>query len=248
MPGKAETSDLASLFWVARVRIPSTTADYTPLPASGLIRACADGDSAAWLEFIRRFHRLIAITASRVARRWGETSPAVVDDLAQETYLKLCANRARILCEFDSIDPDGIFGFLKVVTANVVNDYFKMLHAGKRGGNQANESLEDAERIIGLAGPASSDSLERAVLLDEVDTCLRAVAPAETGDRDRTIFWLYYRQGMTAKEIGDLPSMGLSLKGVESTLHRLTQLVRVHLLKPGGRKPGIEEGAHGKGL
>ena len=43
--------------------------------------ACADGEAAAWQEFIRRYHRIIAITAYRAARRWGENSPAAVDDL-----------------------------------------------------------------------------------------------------------------------------------------------------------------------
>jgi RNA polymerase sigma-70 factor (ECF subfamily) len=218
------------------------------VPASGLIRACADGEAAAWLEFIRRFHRLIAITASRAARRWGETSPAVVDDLAQETYLKLCSDGARVLYEFDSSHPDAIFGFLKVLTANVANDYFKKLHAGKRGGSQTSEPLENVERVASPAGPASSECVERAVLLDQVDACLRAVAPADTRERDRTIFWLYYRQGLTAKEIVELPSVGLSLKGVESTLHRLTQLVRARLAATRGEKPGNEEKAHGKGL
>ena len=155
MSSRFETSDFASPFWVARDTIPSTTADYATAPASGLIRACADGEAAAWLEFIRRFHRLIAVTASRAARRWGEISPAVVDDLAQETYLKLCDDGARVLCEFDASHPDAIFGFLKVLTANVANDYFKRLHAGKRGGSQASASLEEAERTAIAAGPAS---------------------------------------------------------------------------------------------
>jgi RNA polymerase sigma-70 factor (ECF subfamily) len=248
MSSKFETSDSASPFWVARVTIPSTTADYATVPVPGLIRACADGDAAAWLEFIRRYHRLIAITASRAARRWGESSLTVVDDLAQETYLKLCGDGARVLCEFDSSHPDGIFGFLKVLTANVANDYFKKIHADKRGGAQASEPLVDTQRVASAAGPASPESVERAVLLDEVDACLCAVAPADTRERDRTIFWLNYRQGLTAKEIVELPSVGLSLKGVESTLHRLTQLVRAHLVETRGRKPGSEEKAYGKGL
>jgi RNA polymerase sigma-70 factor (ECF subfamily) len=216
--------------WVTRDQIPSTRGDYTAIPVSMLIRACADGESAAWQEFIRRFHRIIAITACRVARRWGENSPALVDDLVQDTYLKLCAESARVLREFDSPHPDVIFGFLKVVTANVANDYFKRSHAGKRGGGQVEETLEDAERTGATAGPATPASVERALLLEGVDSCLCAVAPAKTRERDRTIFWLYYRQGLTAKEIAGLPSIGLSLKGVDSTLHRLTQLVRTHLV------------------
>jgi len=186
---------------------------------------------------MRRFNRIIAITAYRAARRWGEDSPSVVDDLTQETYLKLCADRCRVLREFDLPHPDAIFAFLKVVTANVANDYFKRLHASKRRGSQANERLDDAQ-WPSPATLASSKSMERAVLFDQVDGCLHAVAPVETRERDRLIFWLYYRQGLTAKEIALLPSIDLSLKGVESTLHRLTQLVRDRLQETGFRNSG----------
>jgi RNA polymerase sigma-70 factor (ECF subfamily) len=231
------TSCSASPFRLARAKTPTSMQAYTAVSASELIHACVDGEAAAWQEFIRRFNRIIAITSYRAARRWGEDSPATVDDLTQETYLKLCADDARVLREFDSTHRDAIFGFLKVVTANVANDYFKRLQAGKRGGSQVDEQLEDAERTGDAADPASPASVERAVLLNEVDACLCAVAPAETQERDRTIFWLYYRQGLTAKEIVELPSIGLSLKGVESTLHRLTQLLRADLVKTCHGKP-----------
>jgi len=213
-----------------------------------LIHACVDGKAAAWQEFIRRFNRIIVITSYRVARRKREGSPAVVDDITQETYLKLCADGARVLLEFDSAHPDAIFGFLKVVTANVANDYFKRERARKRRGSQIDESLEAAERTVSATGPDSSANMERAVLLNEVEACLYALAPAETRERDRTIFLLYYRQGLSAKEIAELPSIDLSLKGVESTLHRLTQLVRTHLVETCRGKPGGGAKARGKGL
>jgi len=41
-----------------------------------------------------------------------------------------------------------------------------------------------------------------------------------------SIFWLYYEQGYSAKEISLLPSMGLTVKGVESTLQRLTRFLK----------------------
>ena len=233
--------------WLAHAKTPTHMVDYTRVSAFDLIQACVERQAAAWQDFIRRFNRIIAITSYRAARRWAEDSPEVVDDLTQETYLKLCADDARVLREFDSPHPDAIFAFLKVVTANVANDYFKRIHAGKRGGNQVNETLEDVERTGRAVGPFSPASVERAVLLKEVDACLCAVSPAETQERDRRIFWLYYRQGLTAKEIVELPSINLSLKGVESTLHRLTQLVRTHLVETCGKSGGRAK-AHGQGL
>ncbi len=170
----------------------------------------------------------------RIARRWGEDAPALVDDLVQETYLKLCNDRARILREFQAPHPDAIYGFLKVLAANVANDHFKRVHAGKRGGTLVGP-LEYAERV---ASGTSLDAagVERDLLIQEVDSCLHAEAPAETRERDCAIFSLYYRQGLTAKEIAALPSIALSVKGVESTLHRLVQLVRNHLVE--GRRRG----------
>jgi RNA polymerase sigma-70 factor (ECF subfamily) len=207
----------------------SNPPDYATLAVAKLIEACTGGDSAAWQEFIRRFHSIIAITASRAARRWSEASPSTIDDLVQETYLKLCADRGRVLQQFRFEHEDAIFGFLKIITINVVNDYFKGLYAHKRGGNAVSGPLDGSETHSGTDRPAGLTDPERALMVDRVDACLRDMAPAETRDRDRKIFWLYYRQGMTAKEIASLPYLGLTLKGVESTLHRLIRLVRTHL-------------------
>jgi RNA polymerase sigma-70 factor, ECF subfamily len=213
----------------SRDTIRAIALDYTIRPAAELIEACTGGDAAAWQEFIRRFHTIIAITASRAARRWGEASSQTIDDLIQETYLKLCADRGRALRQFRFEHEDALFGFLKTITLNVVNDYFKGLYAGKRGGNTVTAPLDGSEISGGSDRPAGLSDPERALVVDRVDTVLRDMTPSETKDRDRNIFWLYYRQGMTAKEIASLPHLGLTLKGVESTLHRLIQLVRTHL-------------------
>ena len=65
----------------------------------------------------------------------------VLDELVQETYLKLCADQCRLLRGFQSRHPGSIFGYLKVVTANVVHDYFKSAHSSKRGAGQPGEAL-----------------------------------------------------------------------------------------------------------
>lgn len=221
----------------ASVRIPCTAAsvDYASLTATELARACADHtDAAAWHEFIERYQRVIATVVYRVARRWGEDAPAVSDDLVQETYLKLYADRARILGQFQAAHPEAIFGFLKVLAANVANDHFKRLHAGKRGGDFVGP-LEDAERTSAVATDDAA-AVERGLLLGEVDSYLRAGVTAETRERDCIIFSLYYRHGWTAKEIAALPAIALSVKGVESTLHRLVQLVRNHLVESRSRR------------
>ena len=219
----------------ARVTIASIPVDYASVPPAELIEACANREEAAWREFIRRYNRIIAITVARVARHWGETSPDAVDDVVQEAYLKLCADRARVLREFRFNHSNAIFAFLKVVAANVAHDYFKRIGNVTHGGGQAPEPLEEGlDPAVGSAGPRELMPAERAVLLEEVDACLRALLPPETRDRDHRIFWLHCRHGLTAGEISLLP-LGLSIKGVESTLRRAVALVRRCLVDGMGR-------------
>ncbi len=204
---------------------------YTSKSPGELIRACfSAGDALVWEEFIRRFHHLIAGVVLRTARHWGDASPQILDDLVQETYLKICADNCRLLRDFESRTPDAIYGFLKVVAANVVHDHFKSAHANKRGAGKDCEPIDTIEIAASSARAGSVDVVERQVLLKEIDDYLRTRELGVTGSRDRAIFWLYYRQGLTASAIAALPWIKLTTKGVESTILRLTAAVRKHLI------------------
>ena len=109
-------------------------ARYAKSSSTELVRACAESrDEWAWAEFIRRFQVVIAAAVIRTARQWGELSGAQMDDLIQDTYLKLCENDCRLLATFQSRHKESIYGFLKVVATNVVHDYFKS-RAGREAG------------------------------------------------------------------------------------------------------------------
>ena len=160
----------------------------------------------------------------RTALRWGD--PSRIDDLVQDTYLKLCSNGARILREFEFRHADALFGFLKVVAANVVNDHFKLLNRVKRDAGHRSEEPGGLESIPATNPADPLWPTERDILLNEIDDLLRRRASEAGHERDRTIFWLYYRQGLSARAIASIPSVGLSTKGVESAIVRLTRLVR----------------------
>ena len=66
------------------------------------------------------------------------------------------------------------------------------------------------------------------MLYAEMDERMRS-NPNVVTERDRAIFWLYYRQGLTAEEIAGLPAVTLSAKGVESVLRRVAQWLRIQL-------------------
>ncbi len=206
----------------------SSSLDYAALSSEELVMAClTSGDETAWAEFVRRFHSLIARVVRRVARKWGEDSPQVVDDLIQDTYLKLCAERTRLLESLKPVHGDAIYGYIKVFTANLVHDHFKASRSAKRGGGSAAASIDGEDRGDSSRGAKTAQALlEREVLIGQLDACLQAVSAGASSERDRKIFWLYYRAGLTASAIAALPTMGLTTKGVESTILRLTRLVR----------------------
>ena len=173
------------------------------------------GDEAAWRAFVARFQPLIAGSISNVVRRYGNANPALVDDLIQETYLRLCKDNCRVLRSFEARHEEAIFGYLKVIATSVALDHFR---------GQTTKKRRDEVEDDGTHPEASTSSaaIEQSALLQELD---QRLATTES-ERDRTIFWLYYRQGYTAKDIASMPNLGLTQKGVESCIYRLTQSLR----------------------
>jgi len=205
---------------------------FAQLSPEALIEGCVNGDAAAWEEFMRRYHRLIAGVVFRTTQKWGKSTPTTMDDLIQETYLKLCADEYRLLRAYKPKHPDAIYGYLKVITTSVVHDRFKALHSEKRGGDQIVENLTTVENRSGASEAfGSQHAMEREILLREIDAHLKAILSGDTADRDRIIFWLYYRQGLTTKAIAALPVIGLTIKGVESTILRITKIVRTRMVE-----------------
>jgi RNA polymerase sigma-70 factor, ECF subfamily len=190
------------------------------LTASELLQRCLDsGDREAWEEFVRRYRKTIALVVLRVSRAWNESSTLIIDDLVQETFLKLCEDNCRVLREFRSEQPQGLPGFLKVLAANLAQDYFRASNAMKRGVALTCSATEASP----AGNNAAIEALNQAVLFNEIDEFLNVT---RTREKHQAVFWLYYRDGLTAKAIASVSALGLSTKGVESIILRLTRQVR----------------------
>jgi RNA polymerase sigma-70 factor (ECF subfamily) len=197
-----------------------------------LIRACAESnDEAAWEEFVSRYRRPIALAIRRTAQQWGDASGQTVDDLVQDTFLKLCAAGCRRLLAFANLHPDSISKYIRTVAINLTHDHFRSDHSQRRGSGKAGESLHEIEPFTEGASDGSPAHMERAVLLREISHRLEDCLLKSDRERDRVIFWFYYRQGMTACAIADLPEVRLSEKGVESAILRLTRCLRQRVLE-----------------
>jgi RNA polymerase sigma-70 factor (ECF subfamily) len=86
---------------------------------------------------------VIASAVLRTARLRGEPSAPLLDDLVQDTYLKLCECNHRLLQSFEPQHEDSIYGFVKAVAANVVTDHFKSAYAARRGASQTKAMPEE---------------------------------------------------------------------------------------------------------
>jgi RNA polymerase sigma-70 factor (ECF subfamily) len=206
-----------------------------------LAKACAhSADAAEWDEFVRRCVPLASLMALRISRMWvRDASPATVDDIVQEVFLKLCEQERRILRDFEPRGEDSFLGLLRMVSASVANDYFRRIYSTKRGGKVVTMPLGDDDAHVPMDGAGPAARMQQSALLAELDEKLLS-APGTISERDRALFWLYYRQGYTAEEIARLSAAGLTAKGVESALRRVTVWLRDEV---GNKGPAAQPGS-----
>jgi len=179
-----------------------------------------------WVEFWDRFQPVIARTVRRrIARYTRWVDHGRVDDLVQDTFLKICKDEFKILRNFEFRHENALRALLKVMAANVAEDKIRSEIAEKKGGGQKPENIDD------LTQPPSDrsrgvQSMLNNLRMNEIEKCLQQRKSELNFDRDQKIFWLYFRDGFTANEISELPDIGFkSVKGVESALLRLSKWV-----------------------
>ncbi|HEY6349293.1 MAG TPA: sigma-70 family RNA polymerase sigma factor [Candidatus Angelobacter sp.] len=198
--------------------------NWPELPDRALIDECLRSmGTEAWAEFLRRFQPLIARVASKTIRRWARPTANLVDDLVQSTLRKICDNNCRAMHSFRWLHDNSFRGFLKVVASNVVQDHFR-----KYPPTRVEEDLEDLGPEV-LKTETFTKGVETEALVHKLTTCLQKLLSAEADfRRDLAMFLLYYRYGLTAKEISGLYS--LTIKAVENTLLRLVRIAKARCI------------------
>jgi RNA polymerase sigma-70 factor, ECF subfamily len=195
--------------------------DATPIQIL-LQRALEENSQKAWEDFVRAVHGQVvhAIYSALASRRILQKDQ--VEDLVQDTFYRLCDRNFASLRAFASERPEALGAYLRAVASSAVADAHRKRSAQKRGSGGEAVALEDIENAAGTT--ASVESAYRRVLIDQIGKCLQ-----EENQRHRDIFWLYYRQGLTAQAISAMPGSNLSPSGVESLLQRLARAVQKRL-------------------
>ena len=206
-------------------------ARYSSLPLRDVVCLCAGPcDDEAWEEFVSRVGKPISLIIMRTASRWGNPSRSLVEALIQVTYLKLWEDGCRLLRDFAIRHPEAILGYLKKTAANATHDYFGRSRSQSSGGDEPHVSTGDVDPEAGKEVHESQEKIAFGVFLNEIDEHLKHCVTGPDQERDRMIFWLYFRQGMSTKEIASLPTVGLGTKGVGSVIERLKHGIRQQIL------------------
>lgn len=207
---------------------------YSSLSLKDVVCLCAGPcDQDAWEEFVARVGKPLSHVIRRTASVWGTASPFLIEDLVQVTYLKLWEGGRNLLREFALERPEAILGYLKKTAVNATHDHFKHGHSQSSGGNAPHVSTFDVEPEAAQDAQGSQEKIAFEIFLSEIDQHLRNCLTGPDQGRDRMIFWLYFRQGMSTKEIASLPAIGLSTKGVGSVIERLKHSIRDQMLDAG---------------
>lgn len=181
-------------------------------------------DPDAFAEFWSRVRSTIrGRCASMLQRR---SHDELLDDLEQEAYMKLSANNYKVLRHFNWPDKDSIFKYMKVVAASVVIDWCR------KNGRQSPCDPEYLDLLTdqSFAGYHTAD-LE--ILRSQIDQILHTYESGKNFERDRAVFWMFYRWGYSAKQIANLSSIKLPVKKVENILQGMVRRVRNKLDKGG---------------
>jgi RNA polymerase sigma-70 factor, ECF subfamily len=187
-------------------------------------------DDEAWIEFVSRVGKPLSLIIMRTASMWGRPSRTLVEDLTQTIYLKLWQGGRTLLREFAMERPEAVLGYLKRIAANATHDYFKHCHSQSSGGENWHVSTIDIDLESGHGAPGGPENLALGIFLREIDEHLTRCLTGPDQERDRMIFWLYFRQGMSTREIASLPGIGLGAKGVGSVIERLKRAIREQIV------------------
>jgi len=193
-------------------------------------RKCLDtpANEEVWQELLDRIHPVLLRIARNVAHSSGLDRREDIDDLVQEICAKISHPASLRSIRLPSEDAQAE-KYFHATAANAARDALKTRFASKRG-ERLTIYMED--HLSELADFIAAPAIEREILFRQIDELLDATT------NERIVFWLYFRQGLTSKEIASIPAVGLTSKGVESAIQRMTASVRNRLKAKRGTKDG----------
>lgn len=178
----------------------------------GLQDRLADGDGAAWAEFIDRY---MGVFRAAVVKTLGRSAmgerPEDVADVLQEVFVRLCQNDGRLLRAFRP-ERSAFTTWLTMVARSVAVDWL-------RRRRPAAASLDEVDDPI-ARGAASAEAIE--------------LPPGLLSRRQQLVLRLLFDQDLSVEEVAGV--LGIAPQTVRSTKHNAISALRAHYgVSPSGR-------------
>jgi DNA-directed RNA polymerase specialized sigma24 family protein len=200
-----------------------TTAPWQEVPDRQLVEFCLQGLEEAWVELLRRYHRLILSVLIKTIPASLRRS-IILRDLLQEVLAKICANSLRALREFEWRHEGSLRGLLQVMSSTVAHDYLRRWLSQSR---DIRREFPLEELKYGRKAYNPHSATEQKILLQQLVRCLvERTYHKPNHIRDIAIFLLYYHYGLPSSDLARIYQ--LNIKTVETKLGRLNRLARLH--------------------
>lgn len=187
------------------------------------ISRCLRRESHAWEELIATHREPVLRVLTRLL---GTTDPGSIEDLEQKTYERLLDPKVLRGVQ----NPRHLMGLICKTAANLAKDRRRRMKV-RRSVSLEEDRTEDADALgdpwVAPRGP--EEELRRKRQLERILDALDDVLQGPNAERDRLIFHSYYVDDLGAAEIAAM-GVGLSAKGVETVVFRLTKRVRERVL------------------
>jgi len=170
------------------------------LAQDGVPPALFNGDRAAWEAFVRRYGGLIVAAVRGVAQ-----TPADIEDLTQEVFVRLCKDAFRLLRTYDPARA-ALSTWLTIVARSTARDVFRR----RRADAVPLDVVPEAQLAVDPVEPTQKLKLPEALL----------------SPRQREILGMLYDREMDVAEIAQ--ALGIDPQTVRSTHHKAMIKLRAH--------------------
>ncbi len=182
----------------------------------GLLERCLRDDPVAWQALADHLRPCVVRVLARALAR---VDRAAIEDLEQETWLRLLAQDRAQLRQAAAMSVAAVERLATTIALNLVRDHCRKIAVRKA------IPVDTLVPLFARESPGPESLVTRAERLARSRPTAEDLAGSTDPQRDLLIWTAYYEDGATPREIAAL-ELGISLKGIESVIHRLTQKVR----------------------
>lgn len=179
--------------------------DYLKLPERDLLKACLEGNKAAWDSFIQRYTDLIYHTIYRILKISNfKVQEGIVADLYQEVILSLFKDNYRKLRLFKGRNGCSLVSWLRMVINSLVIDFIRKQKELISLDEETAEKKSLKDTIInGKNNPIAT--IEKSEEYRLIKECISSLS-----SKEKLIFELCYFRELPDEEVAQILKISIS--------------------------------------